>query len=190
MALQQNLENRSGNQCELCSSINGLTAFSVYPYSDEDENHNVLVCETCNDQLNNPDRINVNHWRGLNDSIWNEADAVKVVSWRMLDIFRNNGEGWAADLQDMMYMDEATEAWAKDKEGSAIVHIDSNGAVLSAGDSVVLIKDLDVKGSSLTAKRGTAVRNIRLDPDHAEYIEGKVEGQQIVIITKFVKKSN
>ena len=53
---------------------------------------------------------------------------------------------------------------------------------------MVLIKDLDVKGSSLTAKRGAAVRNIRLDPDNEEYIEGKVDGQTVVIITKYVKK--
>ncbi|HLT53484.1 MAG TPA: alkylphosphonate utilization protein, partial [Flavobacteriaceae bacterium] len=69
-------------------------------------------------------------------------------------------------------------------------HKDSNGNVLENGDSVVLVKDLDVKGSSLTAKRGTVVRNIRLDPDNVEYIEGKVDGQQIVILTKYVKKSN
>jgi protein PhnA len=48
------------------------------------------------------------------------------------------------------------------------------------GDSVVLIKDLKVKGSSIVAK-GTAVRNIRLDHDNAEFIEGKVDGQTIVI---------
>jgi protein PhnA len=53
------------------------------------------------------------------------------------------------------------------------------------GDSVVLIKDLKVKGSSA---RGTAVRNIRLDHDNAEFIEGKVDGQTIVIITLYVKK--
>jgi protein PhnA len=71
---------------------------------------------------------------------------------------------------------------------SGIIHRDSNGVVLSTGDAVVLIKDLDVKGSSLTAKRGAAVRNIRLDPDNEEYIEGKVDGQTVVIITKYVKK--
>ena len=50
-----------------------------------------------------------------------------------------------------------------------------------------LIKDLDVKGSSLTAKRGTAVRNIGLT-SNPEHIEGRVDGQRIVILTKFVKK--
>jgi protein PhnA len=60
--------------------------------------------------------------------------------------------------------------------------------VLQQGNSVVLIKDLKVKGSSMVAKQGTAVRRISLDSDNAEYIEGKVDGQHIVIITKYVKK--
>lgn len=53
---------------------------------------------------------------------------------------------------------------------------------------MVLIKDLQVKGSSLVAKRGAAVRNIRLDPDNKTYTEAKVEGQLVVIITDYVKK--
>lgn len=73
-------------------------------------------------------------------------------------------------------------------EGDTIKHIDSNGMILEAGDTVFLIKDLDVKGSSITAKRGTAVRRISLVHENAEQIEGKVDGQQIVILTKFVKK--
>jgi protein PhnA len=73
-------------------------------------------------------------------------------------------------------------------DDEVVRHLDSNGVVLEAGDTVTLIKDLNVKGSSLTAKRGTAVRNISLVPDNPEHIEGRVEGQQIVILTKFVKK--
>ena len=69
-----------------------------------------------------------------------------------------------------------------------IIHRDSNGVILEHGDSVVLIKDLKVKGSSMVAKQGTAVRNIRLDHENADYIEGRVDGQTIVIITQYVKK--
>lgn len=60
--------------------------------------------------------------------------------------------------------------------------------VLKSGDNVVLIKDLKVSGGGFTAKRGTAVRNIRLDPNNSKFIEGRVEGQQIVLITEYVKK--
>ena len=76
----------------------------------------------------------------------------------------------------------------EEEKEDEIVHRDVNGVVLQAGDSVVLIKDLKVKGSSMVAKQGTAVRRISLDRDNAEYIEGKVGPTQIVIITKFVKK--
>jgi protein PhnA len=54
---------------------------------------------------------------------------------------------------------------------------------------VVLIKDLKVAGGGFTAKRGTPVRNIRLVADNAGHIEGKVNGQTIVILTEFTKKS-
>ena len=66
---------------------------------------------------------------------------------------------------------------------------DANGTELNAGDNVTLIKDLKVKGTSMTAKQGTVVRKITLDPENAEYIEGKVDGQQIVILTQYVKKA-
>ena len=47
-----------------------------------------------------------------------------------------------------------------------------------------------MKGANFTAKRGTAVRRISLVADNAKQIEGKVDGQHIVILTEFVKKSN
>ena len=63
------------------------------------------------------------------------------------------------------------------------------GHVLQQGDSVVLIKDLNVKGANFTAKRGTAVRRINLVADNPEHIEGRVNDQYIVILTKYVKKA-
>jgi protein PhnA len=105
---------------------------------------------------------------------------------------RLSAEGWPQDLLDMLYLDDELLSWAKatgeGSEDSAVTHVDSNGAVLANGDSVTLTKDLNVKGANFTAKRGTAVRNISLVADNAEHIEGKVEGQRIVILTKYVKK--
>ena len=123
--------------------------------------------------------------------MWSEYPAVKVVAYRMLSRLRK--EGWPQDLLDMMYLDDDLLAWANSTaegldESEKVIHRDSNGVILESGDSVILIKDLPVKGSSMVAKRGTAVRRISLDSENAEYIEGKVDGQQIVIITKFVKK--
>ena len=131
--------------------------------------------------------MDINLWRCLNDSMWSEHLPVQVLSWRMLSRLRNQ------ELLDQMYLDEDDLAWAQatgegEEDENKIIHRDSNGVILEHGDSVVLIKDLKVKGSSMVAKQGTAVRNIRLDHENAEYIEGKVDGQQIVIITQYVKK--
>jgi protein PhnA len=93
----------------------------------------------------------------------------------------------------MFYLEEDTLRWAKatgegeEKEAEQF-HKDCNGVRLESGDSVVLIKDLNVKGGGFTAKRGTAVRNISLVHDNTDHIEGKVNGQTIVILTQYVKK--
>ncbi len=98
------------------------------------------------------------------------------------------------DLLELMYFDEESLKWAKatgeaeDNEGK-IIHKDSNGNILKDGDSVVLIKDLDVKGANFTAKRGAAVHNIKLVWDDANLIEGRVENQNIFILTQYVKKT-
>ena len=71
----------------------------------------------------------------------------------------------------------------------SIVVRDSNGTALTDGDSVTLIKDLKVKGTSVTLKRGTLVKNIRLtdDPAEVECNAEKVKG--LVLRTEFLKKA-
>ena len=191
MSILKELEERSGSKCELCGASTKLNVYEVPPVSTGGIDGSLLACNTCIEQIENPDNTDANHWRCLNDSMWSEHTAVQVVAWRMLS--RLKTEGWPQDLLEMLYLDEETLVWAKATgegidDNEKIIHRDSNGVILEAGDSVVLIKDLPVKGSSMIAKCGTAVRRISLDNDNAEYIEGKVDGQQIVIITKFVKK--
>ncbi len=185
------LYTRSGSTCELCTSTDNLSAYAIPPNSDGSTEQSLLACDICNDQINNPDKVDVNHWRCLNDSMWSQVPAVQVMAWRMLS--RLSAEGWPQDLLDMLYLDEETLAWAQSDSSDdedTVTHKDSNGAVLAAGDTVTLIKDLDVKGTSFTAKRGTAVRNISLVASNEEHIEGRVNGTQIVILTKFVKRVN
>ncbi len=191
MALLEELKERSGSQCELCASTEDLQVYEVPPKTVVGLDRSLLGCGTCVGQIENPDTTDANHWRCLNDSMWSEHDAVKVVAWRMLS--RLKSEGWSQDLLDMMYLEDDTLKWAKEtgegeEESEKIIHRDVNGVVLQNGDSVVLVKDLKVKGSSLVAKQGTAVRRISLDRENAEFIEGKVGPTQIVIITKYVKK--
>ncbi|HEY0262294.1 MAG TPA: alkylphosphonate utilization protein, partial [Chitinophagales bacterium] len=132
------------------------------------------------------------HWAVLNESMWSEVPAVQVVSWRMLSRLRN--ESWAADALDMLYLDDENLAWAKatsDHQNGAEVelHRDVNGTLLADGDNVVLVKTLDVKGSSIRATLGTVVKNIKLVKDNVEQIEGKVDNQTIVILTKYLRKN-
>jgi protein PhnA len=153
----------------------------------------ILICKKCLDQLEKKEEPDSSHWACLNESMWSEIPGVQVVSWRMLNRLRN--ESWAADNLDMMYLDDEKLAWAKatgDHENDASVHLhkDCNGQVLQNGDTIVLVKSLDVKGSSLNAKMGTVVKNIRVAEGNTEQIEGKIEGQVIVILTKYTRKHN
>lgn len=193
MNLQEQLRNRSENKCELCQSEGDLKIYEVLPQAGNQENNCFMICDTCSSQIEKKEEINPNHWRCLSGSMWSEVPGVQVVSWRMLK--RLHQEDWTIDLLDMLYLDEETLAWAQagsddDQEKVEEVHKDSLGSVLSAGDSVVLTKTLDVKGSSLSAKLGTVVKNIRLVEDNTDQIEGRIEGQVIVILTKYVRKQN
>lgn len=177
--INEKLLKRANHACELCGNSEGLEAFDV---SGADE---IVICQTCKQNMQQTQ--DVNHWRCLNESIWSEIQAVQVLSYRILKSLQN--EEFARDLLDMVYLDEQTQKIANLQEPSTshVVIKDSNGVVLSAGDSVSLIKDLDVKGAGFTAKRGTSVKNISLT-DNEEQIEGKINGIKIVLLSKFVKK--
>ncbi|ASD68414.1 MULTISPECIES: PhnA domain-containing protein [Pseudoalteromonas] len=189
MTIAAALAERSNNQCELCTSTDGLEVYEVPPVAEAHSDKCVYLCSQCKPQVEGQQDLEANHWHCLNDSMWSQVPAVQVVAYRMLKRLAPDN-GWAQDALDMLYLEDETRAWADQAlaEDDDLVHLDSNGVKLSAGDTVTLIKDLDVKGSSLVAKRGTAVRNIRLSPSNPEHIEGRVEGQNIVILTKFVKK--
>lgn len=139
------------------------------------------ICTLCAGQLDAPD---AQHFRGLASTMWSEEPAIQVLAARLL---ARLDTGWAQDLAEQLYLDDATRAWAENLPQSS-GHKDSNGVPLTAGDTVVLIKDLPVKGAGFTAKRGTAVPRISLVQDVPTQIEGRVEGQRIVILTAFVKK--
>lgn len=192
MDLEDALLERSGSTCELCAATEALAAYDVPGGVVEGADASACLCETCRTQIEDPEQVDVHHWRCLNESMWSQTPAVQVLAWRMLQ--RLSGEGWARDLTDMLFLEPDTQAWAEATGGDAggearVEHVDSNGSVLAAGDTVTLIKDLNVKGGGFTAKRGTAVRNISLVADNPEHIEGRVSGQQIVILTQYVKKT-
>jgi protein PhnA len=193
MSLDKDLQKRSDFRCELCGSADANTIYAIPSSPGNKPEHHLWICEICDQQMKNIETADVNHWRCLNESIWSEVPAVKVVSWRMLQKLKH--QDWVPDLIDIAYLDDETLEWAKatgdDKNpDDAIIHLDCFGAVLNHGDNVVLTKSLDVKGATFSAKMGTVVRKIRLVEDNAEQIEGKVNGAQIVILTKYVRKSS
>ncbi len=190
---EERLKARSGNTCELCKSQQGLKLFEVLPQPQSKDDNTILICSDCRAQIEKKQELNSSHWACLTESMWSEIPAVQVISWRMLNRLRN--ESWASDNLDMMYLDEEKLAWAKasgdhENDASVDLHRDCNGTVLQDGDTVVLTKSLDVKGSTLNAKLGTVVKNIRIVESNTEQIEGRIEGQVIVILTKYVRKHN
>ncbi len=87
---------------------------------------------------------------------------------------------------------ECGHEWQEGETSAAedvLVVKDANGAVLQDGDTVVLIKDLKVKGSSLVIKQGTKVKGIRLqEGDHN--IACKIDGSGMDLKSEFVKKAS
>ena len=192
MSVERDLQKRSESRCELCGSSEASIAFAVASSPGTKMEHHLYICPTCNNQMKHIETADANHWRCLNDSIWSELPAAKVVSWRMLHKLKQLD--WANDLLDIAYLDEETLEWARASGDNinpddVVKHLDCFGAILQNGDNVVLTKSLDIKGATFNAKVGTVVRKIHLVEDNPEQIEGRVNNAMIVILTKYVKKS-
>ncbi|MDX1342969.1 MAG: PhnA domain-containing protein [Reinekea sp.] len=189
MTVNALLEARSGGCCELCKATESLTAYEVTGGSDIGADASVHLCATCKELLDDDVTRNPHHFMCLNDSMWTPVPAVQVLAWRILHTLAA-GESWAQNALDMLYLDDELMAWAKAglPDENAEPTLDANGAVLQAGDTVTLIKDLDVKGAGFTAKRGTVVRGISLT-DNPKHLEGKVNGTRIVLVAAYCKKA-
>jgi len=192
MKVEKVLMQRCDAKCELCSADSELSVFEVPPESTPTVENCIMICSICANQINNTTSMDSNHWRCLNDSMWSQTPAVQVMAWRLLK--KLSHEAWAQDLFEMLYFDDELLQWAEsgidtEVDTDSEPTLDSNGAKLESGDTVTLIKDLEVKGANFTAKRGTAVRNISLT-SNPEHIEGRVNGVRIVLLTKFLKKMN
>lgn len=193
MSILSDIEKRSGGVCELCDSEEKLQIYKVPPKLNEFLDECIHACFYCVDQIEGKSPININHWRCLNNSMWSEHNPVKVVTWRMLN--RLKEEQWPMDLLELIYLDDNLLDWARATgeeldESEKIIHRDSVGIILKPGDNVLVNKDLKVKGSTMVVKQGTIVKDISLDQVNETYIEGKVNGQKIVILTEYVKKSS
>jgi len=187
-ALENTLHARANDGCELCKSTELLAPFAVAPFEDLDAEHNVLLCAACTERLA-AEELDASHWFGVRESIWSEHAPVQVLSFRIL---HRLADVWAKELLEQAYLTDETREWAmsgvKASAPTGPRTLDSNGAELNDGDSVTLIKDLDVKGASFVATRGTLVSRIRLT-ENPEHVEGKVNGITLVLKTAFLKKA-
>lgn len=187
MTLPAALSARAQGRCELCGSTADLRAEPVAHAPATGPDGAVVLCGVCAGFVPHGAALDPDHLRCLQESAWSGVPAVQVTAWRLL---HRLGTDWAVDLAGQIWMEDDVRAWAEAGLPAAeqvLKVVDSNGTPLADGDTVTLIKDLQVKGAGFTAKRGTTVKNIRLgdDPTH---IEGRVNKQAIYLKTEFLKK--
>ncbi|GAB3017154.1 alkylphosphonate utilization protein [Niabella terrae] len=180
------LQRRCEGTCELCAGAAATQAYAVSPRNHDHIENEVALCDTCLESLEDPKAAT--HWQCLAGSIWNETPSVQALSYRLLTRFKD--QEWASDILGAVEPEESVMHWALSAFEIKEQHLDSNGVVLHQGDTVVLTQALNVKGTSFSAPKGTIVRKIRLVPDNTEQVEGKINGQTIVILTKYLRKSS
>jgi protein PhnA len=183
--IAQNLLDRSGGQCELCSDAVASETYIVSPKTDEIPEHIIALCSKCSalaDSLDSPEPLHF-----LAGSIYSEVPAVQALTYRLLHA--NRQQEWAAELLSSFEPPDSIQEWALFPFQEKDIHKDCYGKALENGDTVVLTESLNVKGTSFRAPAGTIVRKIRLVTGDTGQIEGKINDQTIVILTKFVRKS-
>ncbi len=170
--------------CELCGSSKDVSVLEL-PISDGSEDQSIYVCANCKTQIESGE-LDETHFNCLNDAMWSETPAIKVISYILWNKLGRQ------DMVEMMYLEEDELKLAQQAvqaEANKVTFRDANGVELNAGDSIVILKDLDVKGAGFTAKRGTTVTRISLPHDMDDHVEGRVNGTKIYLKTEFIKKA-
>ena len=170
--------------CELCGSSEDVSLIEL-PVSDGSEEQSLYVCANCKAQIESGE-LDETHFNCLNDAMWSEVAAAKIMAYILWNKLGRQ------DMVEMMYLEEDELKLAEqaiNAEANKVVFRDANGVELHAGDSIVILKDLDVKGAGFTAKRGTTVTRIALPHDMDDHVEGRVNGTKIYLKTEFIKKA-
>jgi protein PhnA len=107
----KDLARRSGRRCELCGSAGvKLKIHEVPPIGQEpDFDRCILICETCQQQIDQPKRMDSNHWHCLSQAAWSDIPAVQVMAVLLLRQLPN--QDWARELLEQLYLTPETEAW-------------------------------------------------------------------------------
>ena len=186
MKISEKLKQRAQDLCELCTTEIPTEAYAVSPKNNDLIENEVAVCTTCLAIIEGKEAGN--HWQCLAGSIWNTAPSVQALSYRLLYELKN--KEWANEILTSVELEEPVVTWALSAFIKSPIHVDSNGTELLNGDTVVLTQGLNVKGANFMAPKGTIVKKIHLVADNPEQIEGKVNEQIIVLLTKYLRKSN
>ena len=111
--LGKNLARRARSKCELCDASGvPLKIYEVPPVpSEPDFEHCIMTCDNCREQLENPKRMQPDHWRCLTKTIWSEVPAVQALSLRHLKKLAEQHQ-WAADTLEIAYLTPEVEEWA------------------------------------------------------------------------------
>ena len=114
-AFGKDLARRSGSCCELCAASGvKLAIYETPPAPAEPEfDRCIFICETCHEQLENPKRVQSDHWRCLNTPVWSTVPAVQVTAVRMLRQLIPQAS-WAEELNEILYLSDDIEAKIKE----------------------------------------------------------------------------
>ena len=181
--LFDDLNDRADARCELCGSSSGLRPVAVTASEPPTLDDALFACDTCGPHITGEQPADPRHWFCLQEAAWSDVIPVQIASLTLLQQLRP--ATWAVDLLEQVFPDAAEGGGA---EGGLTPTVDAHGTELFDGDSVTLIKDLDVKGANFTAKRGTLVKGIRLSEDPG-LVEGRVNKVAIFLKTEFIKKA-
>lgn len=112
MMLGKELARRAHSKCELCRSTGvSLHAYEVPPVPDIPViDKTIFICSECYQQIENPKKMEANHWHCLSSAVWSTTPAVQVVAVRLLQQLMHQ-EGWAGDLYDQLYLEPDIQQW-------------------------------------------------------------------------------
>ncbi len=111
----KDLARRCKSHCEMCGSHGvKLAIHEVPPVPKEaDFEHCIFVCEACQEQIEKPKRLDINHWHCLHTSIWSEVPAVQVMAVLMAKRIAGKAD-FADELLDQIYLEEPISQWVED----------------------------------------------------------------------------
>ena len=183
--VSKDLLSRNENLCELCNATEAIMAYTVSPKKEDEIGNQVALCKECAEAIEKDDAKY--NWRLLESSVWSNLKSVQALSYRLL--FKLKDESWAFEAMNAVDLEEDVKDWALSSFETKDFHKDAFGNKLENGDTVVLTQSLDVKGTNFTASKGTVVKKIKLISDNVEQVEGKINDQSIVILTKYLRKN-